>query len=356
MKIQRGKPPTASEVEEARRNVFLDKLRATLKSGEFKRQDHLIERLLEEGFSSTDIASALIHQLQSGEAAPAKAQSQAEYDRPPGADRPSERPPFRESRGGDRRDERSERPRFADRRDDRQSGPPDRQLRRTERPLMQSSTRSRDEQRPTQDRFAAGKNRSDNPWKAAAASGTRATSSPSKVPHRAEPARPEAAKAAPAAAKPVDTAAEAPKTFSDAEIMASVPPEGKRAEHPKSSSKPKPKISRATPDHQTRLWMNLGEEMGVVPIDVVNAVAGQTGIARQSGGHRGCARATPVHGRRRRTRPQHYLQAESQRDQGAQSQSEDGVSRAPFASALTAQLGLFKRTFERPSAVGATSL
>src|SRR6185369_5730446 len=57
VRIQRGKPPTASQVEEARTAVFVDKLRATLKSGDFKKQDHLIERLLEEGFSSTDIAS-----------------------------------------------------------------------------------------------------------------------------------------------------------------------------------------------------------------------------------------------------------------------------------------------------------
>ena len=39
MRIQRGKPPTASEVEEARTMVFLDKLRATLKTGEYKRHD-----------------------------------------------------------------------------------------------------------------------------------------------------------------------------------------------------------------------------------------------------------------------------------------------------------------------------
>jgi len=48
----------------ARANVVLDKLRATLQAGESKRQDHLIERLMEEGFTSTDIASALLHQLQ----------------------------------------------------------------------------------------------------------------------------------------------------------------------------------------------------------------------------------------------------------------------------------------------------
>ena len=72
VKMHHGKPPTQNEVDEARANVFLDKLRATLKGGDFKRQDHLIERLLEEGFTSTDIASALLHQLQGGEAAPAK--------------------------------------------------------------------------------------------------------------------------------------------------------------------------------------------------------------------------------------------------------------------------------------------
>ena len=66
-KIHRAKPPTQGEVDEARANVILDKLRAILTRGEFKRQDHLLERLLEEGFSSTDIASALLHELQSKE-------------------------------------------------------------------------------------------------------------------------------------------------------------------------------------------------------------------------------------------------------------------------------------------------
>src|SRR5688572_62641 len=72
-KIHRAKPPTQGEVEEARANVTLDKLRAILTRGEFKRQDRLLERLLEEGFTSTDIASALLHQLQASEK-PAKAE------------------------------------------------------------------------------------------------------------------------------------------------------------------------------------------------------------------------------------------------------------------------------------------
>src|SRR5206468_12682354 len=71
VKMHQGKPPTAAEVEEARSDVLLARLRATLQGGEFKRQDHLVERLLEEGFNSTDIASALFHQLQSGSHRPA---------------------------------------------------------------------------------------------------------------------------------------------------------------------------------------------------------------------------------------------------------------------------------------------
>ena len=86
-RIHRATAPTVHEVEEARANAVLDKVRATLKSGEFKRQDQLIERLLEEGFSSTDIASALLHHLQGGESAPAAKGAREEagrtrYERP----------------------------------------------------------------------------------------------------------------------------------------------------------------------------------------------------------------------------------------------------------------------------------
>jgi ATP-dependent RNA helicase DeaD len=69
-RVHRARIPTPGEVEEARASAFLDKLRTILGSGQYKKQDHLIERLLEEGFNSTDIASALIHQLQAGDPAP----------------------------------------------------------------------------------------------------------------------------------------------------------------------------------------------------------------------------------------------------------------------------------------------
>lgn len=43
-------------------------------------------------------------------------------------------------------------------------------------------------------------------------------------------------------------------------------------------AKTKPAASRRTPGHQTRLWMSVGEEHGVVPIDIVNSIAGETGL------------------------------------------------------------------------------
>jgi len=69
-RIHRAKPPTPNEVEEARAGALIGKLRETLRSGQFRKQDHLLETLLEEGFNSMDIASALIHQLQEGQPKP----------------------------------------------------------------------------------------------------------------------------------------------------------------------------------------------------------------------------------------------------------------------------------------------
>src|ERR1035437_803541 len=116
VRIQRGKIPTADEVHEVRANAFLEKLRALLTSGEYQKQDRLIERLLEEGFASTDIASALIHLLQNGEGAAAKpAPKTEEYERPPREERPSFRD--RSADRGPQRDDR--RPSFDNRRDER---------------------------------------------------------------------------------------------------------------------------------------------------------------------------------------------------------------------------------------------
>ena len=64
--IRRGKIPSLDEVEEARTSVFFEKIRATLDEKKFKPHDRMIDRLLDQGYVSTDICSALIHLLQGG--------------------------------------------------------------------------------------------------------------------------------------------------------------------------------------------------------------------------------------------------------------------------------------------------
>jgi len=210
MRIQRGKIPTADEVHEARANVFLDKLRALLTGGEYQKQDRLIERLLEEGFASTDLASALIHLLQHGEGAAAKPPAKTvEYERPEREERPS----FRDERPA-RYEDRGPRDR-APQRDDRR---PSFDNRRDERPR-------RFEDRPprSDSKFAAPVKSKATPWKATPVPAQKKIIPPAEI------------------KPPVEAPAEAVKTFSDAEILAAVKaPEAKPASNCSSSPSPHP--------------------------------------------------------------------------------------------------------------------
>jgi ATP-dependent RNA helicase DeaD len=62
-RIRRERIPSAEEVEGKRATAFAEALRETLAKGEYKRHDELLDRLLEQNYSPTDIASALIHLL-----------------------------------------------------------------------------------------------------------------------------------------------------------------------------------------------------------------------------------------------------------------------------------------------------
>ena len=279
VRIQRGKVPTETEVAEARENVFLEKLRQLLTSGEFEKHDRVVERLLEEGFSSTDIVSALIHQLKTGEAAKAAPHTES-YDRPQRDERPGgdfdrrERPPFRDERPParfDRRDDRGGR-------DDRRPDPRDDRGGREERGFAEPRRSSPFVERPAAVIPRAPKAPpvpKNAPWKAMVPKVTPAAAAPAAEVHT------------PAAPAPAP-AAEPVKTFTDDEILASV--KAPEAVIPIGDYKPKAetagafgaggkvKPSRKVPDNQTRLWVSVGEEQGLVPIDFVNAVAGETGL------------------------------------------------------------------------------
>jgi ATP-dependent RNA helicase DeaD len=233
-KIQRAKVPTLNEVEEARTNAVIGKLRLTLQSGEFKRQDNLVGRLLEEGFTSTDIASALLHHLQGEGAAAPKPPRTEETTRP-------ERPPFREQR------------------DDRFAPRADRERPDRERPGYAPSRYKRDTTEPQ--RF------------------TRPTPAPevrpSAKPKSFDAPRP-ASPPAPTAPKPVPTPAKSSPAPDSAPPARRIPERQPPA--PTQDEAVSPKHSRRTPDGEVRLFINVGQEMGVGPGDVVGAILGETGL------------------------------------------------------------------------------
>jgi len=222
-RIQRGRPPTVVEVEEARANAVLDKIRATLKSGEYKRQDLLIERLLEEGFSSTDIASALLHHLQGGDGMPA-----------PKA--PGREPPPPSQRAGPREERRQGVERRAERYPDQPSAlrvhipAPGRQ-----EPAGPVATRDA----PAQPR------------------------SQPEGPHQSKPRKPGRIRGERSEKPPAER----------------LRYQNQAAVHERSKI---PKNGRHAPEGQTRLFMNVGAEMGVSEADVVDAILGETGLPRQT--------------------------------------------------------------------------
>ena len=219
-RIQRAQVPTAGEVEEARNNAFLDKLRATLTAGEYKKQDRLIERLLEEGFSSTDIASALLHQVSGGDAAQTPAPTPA--PRPTFVEQPDrpERRPYREPRLED-----------FDR---------------------QGDWRTPQQERPFQKRPAAPRMQ------------------PAPAP---KPASTQVVTTAPSATEKPDPAA-APASQTPQQPAGPTAPH--ETFHPRPVRSPRP--DSAAPVELTRLWISVGSEMGVLARDVVGAILGETGL------------------------------------------------------------------------------
>jgi ATP-dependent RNA helicase DeaD len=318
VRIQRGRIPSATEVSDARAGVFLDKLRETLKSGEYRRYDHFVERLLGEGFASGDIVSALMHQLQGGEAPASKP-----APRPGGGARPEggDRPPYRTDRPDSRPDRDDRRPRGEDRAP---VGAP------AARPA--SSVRPAPSPRPASAARPAPLPRPASPpvrnWERVAPSVPPPARSAFKAPlpdaqPHVEPksVMPDALATAPIPPAPAAPLAPKPATIAKVETAPAPRAEAPPAPHtepapapksppvqmavsvsgvapiPVSGAKPvklskpviarplpppvaktKPAASRRTPGHQTRLWMSVGEEHGVVPIDIVNSIAGETGL------------------------------------------------------------------------------
>ena len=59
-KIQQQKLPTLSDVEEMKTNIYLEKIKGIIEEGHLTKYIHLVDRLLEEDYTSIDIAAALL--------------------------------------------------------------------------------------------------------------------------------------------------------------------------------------------------------------------------------------------------------------------------------------------------------
>jgi len=95
VKMERHKVPSREEVEGKRVDTYFEKLKSTIEGGDFKSHEDTIQRLLDAGHNSTDIASALMHLWISEE-------SRESQEIPEDRAKP-ERPKDRfENRGGDR--------------------------------------------------------------------------------------------------------------------------------------------------------------------------------------------------------------------------------------------------------------
>ena len=121
-KIRRERIPTEEQVEQKRADSFYDTLRVTLEEGKYEKQDALISRLLDQGYTATDIASALIH-LYSGEESTPASRERDERPAPPRRDNDYPRQ--------DRYEPRDQRPTFSDR--------PDRPERREREPISRGT-------------------------------------------------------------------------------------------------------------------------------------------------------------------------------------------------------------------------
>lgn len=122
-RIQRGRPPTMEEVEDAREGVFLDKVREAIKSGQHAREEHLVARLLEEGFSSTEISATLMSLLQFAGMSGAQAVPEKDREEPQPTGRVERHAPKPSRREENWRREPPRRPEVRPRQDSAQASP-----------------------------------------------------------------------------------------------------------------------------------------------------------------------------------------------------------------------------------------
>lgn len=279
-RLHRGRVPTVREVEEARADVFLQRVRQTLQAGEYQRQEPLISRLLDEGFASTDVAAALLEMLRAPEDASAGRGKRSE-DKPPvrpAASRPAAMP-------AERPEPRRAAPQSAE------HSAPKVDLPTPAIPAAPTAKPAPPAAEITAPGGAAPRSQPRREPRAEAPSNPRAEQDAGPRPAPSRPATflplpkgppVKAARPAPSMVPP-PTPKPRPAAPPSAPVVPALPapaPASPSVEgtKPAGSEDEKKRASHRTPDNQVRLFVNVGSEMGVVPSDMVSAVMGQTGL------------------------------------------------------------------------------
>jgi len=265
--IRRTKVPTLQDVGEARNSHVLNRVRETLREANFRSQEPLVERLLEEGYTSTDIAAALLYQLQDGESNLPK-----EGEPDPFADHPDRRGPrndrrqgspreMRQDRGHGREDRGSYRERQGRYGDERPRGRGERRGWEDRRPAARSSAPHKNETKPAPirktDSASSRPEKTDKPTKAPVTKDpSPAESLPPSLRQKSAPASKPASKAPPAK----ESAQEAPKK--------------KEASPAPRSSAPSKQASQGT----RRFRLSIGKEEGISAAQLRESVIKLTGV------------------------------------------------------------------------------
>lgn len=273
--IRRTKIPTLQDVDEARNSHVLNRVRETLREENFRSQDPLVERLLEEGFASTDIAAALFYQLQDGESNLSKSDQpdpfeersdrrQPRSDRRQGThrefrqdegDRRGARGSFRERQGRSRED----RPRGRDDRrgwEDRRSKPQDRAE------IPEKTKKAAPRPSITESSKAVPKDKTDQPPKEKTQQQTE--SLPPSLRNKKTSTSPTPAQKAPAQKAPAEDKPAAPaKTESHTKV--------------KESSQTKP-----TNQANRRFRISIGKESGITTEQLREAIQKLTGVPEKA--------------------------------------------------------------------------
>ena len=258
--IRRGRIPTLQDVDEARNSHVLNRVRETLQGNEFRTQDHLVERLLEEGFTSTDVAASLLYLLQ-----PNETNTGNDYRR----DELGERYTTREQdgRGRDRRGR-------YDREDSDDSQRRSRERFKNDRFENKEPRRRTGEARP----FKQGRQRAHTPDRSTTEPGknlkpkkdvTENVSSQEKLSRtisKPQPATESSRGEAPEKAKKIDT-----KEKKTPELK----PHKKAS---KFSLRSENKSSDDSQDSKNQLRLNIGKDAGVTADQIREAILGETGV------------------------------------------------------------------------------